>query len=122
MSFDKGSATSLPYADASFDRVVSTLFFHHLTGEAKSLALSEVHRVLKPEGELHIADWGKPTGIVMRLLFYPVQWLDGFATTQDNVEGRLPELMEAAHFEEVQTGKAINTVFGTVALYSAAKL
>ena len=122
MSFDKGSATSLPYADARFDRVVSTLFFHHLTGEAKSLALSEVHRVLKPEGELHIADWGKPTGIVMRLLFYPVQWLDGFATTQDNVEGRLPELMEAAHFEEVQTGKAINTVFGTVALYSAAKL
>ena len=67
ISFDQGLATSLPYPDASFDRVLSTLFFHHLTLDAKAMALREVHRVLKPDGQLHIADWGKPTGFVMRL-------------------------------------------------------
>jgi ubiquinone/menaquinone biosynthesis C-methylase UbiE len=121
VEFDQAMAIKLPYADASFDRVLSTLFFHHMVLDAKSIALSEVHRVLKPGGQLHIADWGKPTGIVMRLLFYPIQWLDGFVTTQDNVEGRLPELMETAGFEEVGTQKSINTVFGTLALYRASK-
>tara|TARA_R110002072_G_scaffold215326_6_gene372488 strand:+ start:204 stop:869 length:666 start_codon:yes stop_codon:yes gene_type:complete len=122
IAYDQGMATSLPYDDASFDRVFSTLFFHHLTREAKCLALSEACRVLKPGGQLHIADWGKPTSFMMRLLFYPIQWLDGFSTTQDNVAGRLPEFMAAEKFENVQTRKAINTVFGTVALYSGSKM
>jgi len=121
LAFDNALATSLPYPDDRFDRVVSTLFFHHLSVDAKSEALKEVCRVLKPGGQLHIADWGKPTGIGMRLLFYPIQWLDGFATTRDNVEGRLPELMGSAGFSEVRTRKDINTVFGTLALYSASR-
>jgi len=32
---DKGLAPNLPYADASFDLVVSSLVFHHLTRENK---------------------------------------------------------------------------------------
>lgn len=121
IAYDQGLATCLPYADASFDRVFSTLFFHHLTRDAKSLAVAEAFRVLKPGGQLHIADWGKPTSLLMRLLFYPIQWLDGFSTTQDNVAGKLPEFMTTAKFENVQTQKTINTVFGTIALYSGAK-
>lgn len=122
VSFDQGLATNLPYGDASFDRVVSTLFFHHLTRDEKSLALGEVHRILKPGGRLHIADWGRPTGVMMRLLFYPIQWLDGFVTTRDNVDGLLPEMIEAVGFKKVQILKTINTVFGTLALYQASKI
>lgn len=121
IAYDQGMATCLPYADASFDRVFSTLFFHHLTRESKCLALGEAYRVLKPGGQLHIADWGKPTSFIMRLLFYPIQWLDGFATTRDNVAGRLPDFMKMVHFENIKEQKAINTVFGTLALYSATK-
>jgi SAM-dependent methyltransferase len=119
--FDYAMATDLPYSDSSFDRVLSTLFFHHLNRSAKSETLSEVFRVLKPDGRLIVGDWGKPTGPLMRLLFYPIQWLDGFETTQDNVDGRLPAMIEAAGFESVETVKSINTVFGTLALYSAEK-
>ena len=60
--FDRGLATALPYTDASFDRVFSTLFFHHLGNTDKHAALREAYRVLAPGAELHIADWGRPAG------------------------------------------------------------
>ena len=121
VAFDRAMATSMPYTDNSFHRVVSTLFFHHLTRTAKLEALTEVYRVLKPGGRLLIGDWGKPSGPLMRLLFYPIQWLDGFATTRDNVEGKLPAIIEAAGFEDVKLMETINTVFGTLGIYSASK-
>ena len=121
VDFDQALATELPYPDSSFHRVMSTLFFHHLNRSAKAEALSEVFRVLMPGGRLMVADWGKPTGPLMRLLFCPIQWLDGFETTQDNVEGRLPAMIGEAGFDNVQTLRSINTVFGTLALYCAEK-
>ncbi len=57
IQFDKGMSFDLPYEDESFDRVVSSLFFHHLTRENKLKTLREVKRVLKSNGEFHIADW-----------------------------------------------------------------
>ena len=59
--FDQGLANELPYPDASFDRILSTLFLHHLRPEVKALTVAEVVRVLKPGGELHVADWGLPS-------------------------------------------------------------
>ena len=60
VQFDEGLAYALPYPDASFDRVLSSFVFHHLTREHKSGALSEILRVLKPGGTLHILDFGRP--------------------------------------------------------------
>ena len=120
--FDQGLVPELPYSEGSFDRVVSTLFFHHLNGKQKSDTAREVLRVLRSGGQFHVADWGKPSDRLMRLLFYPIQLLDGFKTTGDNVEGRLPEIFEAAGFRSVRTHSEIRTIFGTPALYSAVKL
>lgn len=78
--------TSLPYADASFDYVVSSLLMHHLTHQDKVQMLHEVFRVLWPGGELHIADWGKAQNGLLRAAFLLIQLLDGFATTAENVQ------------------------------------
>ena len=100
---------------------MSSLVFHHLTGEQKLNALQEIHRVLKPEGELHIADWGKAQNILMRALFYLVQLLDGFKTTQENVEGKLPAFIQQAGFSLVEIKKSFSTVYGTLQLFKAKK-
>ena len=114
-------AQHLPYADACFDHVVSSLFFHHLDWNGKLHVAREMFRVLKPGGVLHVLDWGRAGNRMMRGLFYMVQLVDGFATTRDNVSGRLVALFEQAGFSGVRQLQSFNTLFGTLALYGAGK-
>jgi len=121
IAFDKALSFSLPYADACFDQVLSTMFFHHLTWEEKARSVREVYRVLKPGGQFYVADWGAPDSRLMRLLFLTVQVLDSFATTRDHIAGRMPELFSGQGFIDVQQLQSVNTIYGTIALYSAVK-
>jgi ubiquinone/menaquinone biosynthesis C-methylase UbiE len=121
VQLDQGLASALPYAGDSFDRALSSLFFHHLPYELKLEAMREVLRVLRPGGEFHIADWGKATSLAMRLAFIGIQLLDGFATTTDNVRGLLPDFLGVAGFEKVETTNCYSTLLGTLSLYQANK-
>ncbi len=121
IAFDQGMAFALPYADHSFDRVLSSLLFHHLTHEDKARTACEVARVLRPGGELHVADWGESKNALMRAAFLVVQLLDGFETTTENVRGILPQLFAAAGYEGVRQVAQYATLFGTLALYQAHK-
>ncbi|HEX9705428.1 MAG TPA: methyltransferase domain-containing protein [Gemmatimonadales bacterium] len=121
VSLELGSAVALPYADRSFDRVLSSLTLHHLTRDQKQAALREAFRVLKPGGVLHVADWGRPANSVMRAVFVLVQLVDGFATTRDNVAGRLPDMMAAAGFHDARETRRFAVPLGTVSLYRGGK-
>lgn len=116
-----GMSTALPFASRAFDRVLSSLFFHHLTSADKARTVREVLRVLRPGGEFHVADWGKPSGRLQRAGFQIVRALDGFDCTRDNVEGRLPALFTREGFDDVQLRDEIATMLGTMALISMRK-
>ncbi len=83
--------------------------------------MEEVHRVLKPSGELHIADWGKQPNLLLRSAFLVVQALDGFETTTDNIKGLLPDFMTRAGFENVAETRRVYTSLGSVSLYRATR-
>lgn len=121
VQFDHALSYSLPYSATQFDRVVSSLFFHHLSWEDKERTAREIFRILKPGAELHVADWGRADNALMRGLFLFIQLLDGFKNTQDNVSGKLVMLFEQAGFVEVTQRQTFSTIYGTMVLYSAHK-
>lgn len=113
---------TLPFPDNHFDKVFSCLVFHQLNAETKASCLKELYRVLKPSGILLIGDWGKAQNLPMRIAFYCVQLLDGFKTTQENVEGMLPNYIREAGFSDAFEIDHINTAIGTFSYYRAIKL
>ena len=117
----EGMSDKLPFEAASFDRVLSTLFFHHLDPQPKRRTAREIARVLRRGGELHVADWGAPADPVMSAAFLSIRMLDGFENTADNVNGELTRIFEEAGLENAEQTDRLRTVFGTMALYRAAR-
>ncbi|HBQ14715.1 MAG TPA: hypothetical protein DEF51_27510 [Myxococcales bacterium] len=117
--FHEGLAQELPLPSSHFDVVVSSLVFHHLSTDVKRQALERVADVLVPGGRLLLVDWGRPHGPFMRAAFVAVQLLDGFATTTDNVRGRLPGLMAEAGLVAIRRIERWRAPLGTIELYEA---
>lgn len=113
-----GMARAIPLADDSVECVVSSLVFHHLQPEAKVAALREIARVLRPDGRLMIADWGRPQDFVMRVAFLALQLLDGFSTTRQHAAGEFPRLVADAGFDVAVTGQ-MRTILGTLEFLTA---
>lgn len=83
IALDRGFSDALPYPDASFDRALSCLMFHHLgSGEERRGTLVEIKRVLRPAGRLHLLDFtsGRPPGRgVLSRWLHPSHQVDGEA-------------------------------------------
>ena len=120
VTLTEGSATAPPFAPASFDRVLSTLMLHHLTTSQKRETLSAVRRLLRPGGELHVADFGRPHTALMRLASQTFHLFDGDDATGANLRGELPGLIREAGFAEVEETERWSTPFGTVTFLRAA--
>jgi len=57
VKIDTGDMRALPYADASFDLVVSSLAIHNIpSADDRRRAITEGYRVLRPGGRLVVAD------------------------------------------------------------------
>jgi ubiquinone/menaquinone biosynthesis C-methylase UbiE len=115
VGFRVASATELPFADGSFDRVTSTLMAHHLATPAKEQMFSEIRRVLAPQGELHLVDFGPARTRVGR----SAQRLLRPHGLGDNFEGKLPSLMSSAGFVEVLEEERIITALGPFVFWRA---
>lgn len=117
VKFDVGFTNRLPYPDASFDRILSSIMIHHLKTPDKETTAREVFRVLKPGGQLHIIDFGKPVTWYGKLLG---PFLHGFEEANDNIDGHLPEIFGAPGLKMKVMGN-FWTFFGDLAFMSGEK-
>lgn len=106
-------------ADACCDRLVLSLVLHHLPDPVKRKTLQEARRLLRPQGRVHIADWGPPGDPLMRLAFAGLQLVDGKANTQSMAAGKLPTLLVEAGFTDVTRHDRLRTPAGLLELTSA---
>ncbi len=111
-----------PFQDSSFNRVVSSLVFHHLDTDTKQKVLAEIYRVLNEGGQLYIADFGRSKSWIQRTVFNMIRGLDGFKSTDANAKGLLPKLISDAGFENAGIKKRFKTMFGEVQIISAEKI
>jgi len=94
VGFDRGFGDTMPYPDASFDRVFSSMMFHHVPRDETSAVLREVCRVLKPEGRLELLDFA---------------------------DDRLPARMRDCGFADARRLASRRTLAGAIAYYQAVR-
>ena len=114
--FDQGFANALPYSDAHFDRVFSSLMFHHLPHDTKLGTMREVRRVLKPGGSLHLLDFEQEGSHSHNPL---ARWLHANERMQDNNRARILEWMRAADFVEPRVLDSEQPIFGKIIYVTA---
>ncbi|HEY6648147.1 MAG TPA: class I SAM-dependent methyltransferase, partial [Mycobacterium sp.] len=94
--FERAYAQELPFADGQFDRALSSMMLHHLDEDVKAGALAELHRVLRPGGQLHIVDIGGHTtahhGLAER-------WMKDNPHAAGNLGDAIPRLLRSVGFE-----------------------
>ena len=59
VTFKNGAAQALPFSDAQFDVVLSTLMLHHIPRDARQQCAHEIRRVLKPSGRVLAVDFAE---------------------------------------------------------------
>ena len=115
--FDEGFANAMPYPDASFDRVFSSLMFHHLPHDAKLPTLQEISRVLKPGGSLHLLDFEQEGAHCHNPL---ARWLHSSERLRDNRSERIMSWMREAGLVEPEVVDSDQPIYGKI-VYIAAR-
>ena len=119
VTFLRSFAQDLDPGLGPFDRVVTSLFLHHLPASERKAVLERVLSSLKKGGEFHIADWDRPANALQWIGFSLVRILDGWELTRGHAEGRMEEWLRQAGFENVTRTRSFHTPLGTVSLWSA---
>lgn len=112
IQFDRGFAEALPYTDAAFDRVFSSMMFHHLKKDDRHPALAEIRRVLTPGGRLEFLDF---SGGRHSLLGGLIHGRQASPTPDDRVIARMRDV----GFTDATRLGGRRTLFGPIAFYEA---
>jgi ubiquinone/menaquinone biosynthesis C-methylase UbiE len=98
LRYTMGSAMRLPYPNDRFDVVVSSLALHHTV---VSRALDEMMRVLKPGGQIALADMGAPPA----WRSVPISWLMRLLVWAYKLSGNPTARADAEAFSRTYTAE-----------------
>lgn len=102
--------------EGRFDHVVSSLVFHQVPIEEKRAGLAAMKAAAKPNGFVHIADFGRQRWPFERVCFLITQHADGYADTEPNARGILDELIDEIRLERIHKTKVM-TPTGSISLW-----
>jgi ubiquinone/menaquinone biosynthesis C-methylase UbiE len=119
LNLTRAWADALPFDDAQFDVVLSSLFFHHLQIEEKQRSLLEAQRVLRPGGRLLIADFARAPSLSGRIAFNVVRLLDGYSNTEDHANGQFLRHLTDVGFTSVTTQDRMTVPVGSIEIFQA---
>jgi SAM-dependent methyltransferase len=97
----------IPFPAASFDAVVTAYAIDHMARKESVRALNEIHRVLRPGGELLVEVMGADAYVHIA---FPILGAHGFFGP-NNAEPRWRELLEQSQFEILESGHVPGTVY-----------
>jgi ubiquinone/menaquinone biosynthesis C-methylase UbiE len=117
LELDRGFADELPYPDGRFDRVLSSLMFHHLEADLRVASLREILRVLRSDGSLHLMDIGGDS----RDLHGLARLARPSHTLKDKWNDRIPTLMREAGFRDVAETGHLSKRIGRLTYYRATR-
>lgn len=128
--FERAYAQRLPYPDATFDRVLSSLMLHHLNRPTKVATAAEVRRVLRPGGSLYLIDFTGQTGEkghghsprgmhnMHNLLSRRVA---KSSRLEDNGDDDIRQMLNAAGLECTKVSSLNHSVLGQITCYQATR-
>jgi ubiquinone/menaquinone biosynthesis C-methylase UbiE len=106
-----GDASEMPFADDSFDLVLSFLTLHEMPPEVREPVMEEMNRVVAPEGQLLMIDYypGRfsiPKGWFYRAVILAIEFGAGWEHFQNHrdflARNGLPKLMEKQELSPVK--------------------
>ena len=100
----EADALLLPFADGAFDLVVCSFGFRNLANYLEGL--SEIYRVLRPDGEVGILDFSEPRGLLKpfysfyfhRILPWVGEWISGVPGSYSYLPGSVIRFPEPEEF------------------------
>ena len=111
--FVQGFADAVQSPDARFDRVFSSMMFHHVPRDEKANVLTEIRRVLKPGGRLELLDFSG--GMHNSLLAHALHGRTLSAAASERLLARMRE----AGFDDARQLGMRGTIAGAIAYYQA---
>lgn len=111
----------LSFDASSFDKAVCVLALHDLPPDGKYRVASELRRVMRRGGTLHVADYDKPTNANERRILKFTERISGPAAAASHMNGSWPEFLTKAGFVGVRRQSSHSVGIGLVSVVRARK-
>lgn len=111
----------LPFGNAVFDKVVSSLSFHQIDGARKIETAREMIRVLRRGGTLHVADFDQARSQRERVVLNLAKYIYGESSIQTHMDGSWPEALSKAGFMSIKRLSSHSVNVGRVSVLRARK-
>ena len=111
-------AEKLPFASETYAVVTSALFFHHIHFALKKRCLEEIYRILKPGGQIIIADMDVPYTKLGWALSIGAWLIFRQPEIKENIDGKLDGLITECGFCDIKKPVRFS---GYISVWSATK-